>query len=59
MKMITGIRTIESTISTFSGETIGDNYDNLRFPMLMSCRNLIRLEYDAIGTGEKKISVTE
>ena len=43
MTRITDIRT-ESIISTFNGETAGDNADNLLFPIMMSFRNLIRLE---------------
>ena len=31
----------EWIILTFSGETAGDNADNIWFPMLESCHNLI------------------
>ena len=37
--------TIESIISTSSGENIGNNANSLIFPMLVSCKNLIQLKY--------------
>ena len=34
----------ESRISTFSGESAGDNADNIWFQMLNSCQNLFWIE---------------
>ena len=54
MTRTTNIRTVASIILPFSGEIIGDNNDNLRFPMLISFHNLIQLKDGQAQPGLKQ-----
>ena len=44
MTSITNVRTALIHSNHLSGEKVGDNADNLWFPIMNSCRNLFRLE---------------
>ena len=44
---------IESGLSTLSGETTGENTDDIWFPMLNSCKNLTWIEDRNENPGSK------